>query len=631
MIVPMLLKIDLAALGQVRNHWRGIVTTVGVNWLVKPFSMALLGWLFIGHLFRPLLPADQIDGNIAGLILLAAAPCTAMVFVWSNLVDGEPHFTLSQVALNDTIMVVAFAPLVALLLGLSSITVSWDTLVPSVVLYIVVPVIVAQLWRRMLLLQGGQAALARTLRALAPLSLSALLLTLVLLFGLQGEQIMRQPIVIALLAVPILIQVYFNAGLAYWLNRQLRVEWCVAGPSALIGASNFFELAVATAIALFGFQSGAALATVVRSCCRSSISSAARVDGTSAPPRRDCLIRRSLVETKHFAVELFQTELRFFNRRRSHETKTHRHCPCRESGSNNRCNCVGCEPSGLSGRQRHFRTDQFGRVGYAEQRNGAMGQELRGLYPGATIEIEGKGSATAPPALLEGASQFGPMSRPMTAEEAAAFEKKYGYKVARFRVAVDALAVYVNKENPILCLTLQQVDQIFSSTRQGSGGRSIDTWGGVGMTGERATKPIAIYGRNALSGTYEFFKTHVLYGGDYKEGAKQQPGSAEVVQNVANDKFAIGYSGLGYKTDGVRTVPLAAFYGAKCYDTTAEATYSGKYPIARYLYIYLNKKPDEPLDPSAPSSLNTFYPRTARHKQRKVVISRSPMRFANTT
>jgi arsenite transporter len=263
MIIPMLLKIDLAALGQVKEHWRGIATTVGVNWLVKPFSMALLGWLFIDHLFRPWLPAGQIDGYIAGLILLAAAPCTAMVFVWSNLVDGEPHFTLSQVALNDTIMVVAFAPLVALLLGLSSITVPWDTLILSVVLYIVVPVIVAQLWRRTLLSHGGPAALARTLSTLAPLSLSALLLTLILLFGLQGEQIIRQPVVIALLAAPILIQVYFNAGLAYWLNRRLGVEWCVAGPSALIGASNFFELAVATAIALFGFQSGAALATVV--------------------------------------------------------------------------------------------------------------------------------------------------------------------------------------------------------------------------------------------------------------------------------------------------------------------------------------------------------------------------------
>ncbi len=263
MIVPMLLKIDLAALGQVREHWRGIAATVGVNWLVKPFSMALLGWLFIGTLFRSMLPADQIESYMAGLILLAAAPCTAMVFVWSNLVDGEPHFTLSQVALNDIIMIFAFAPVVGLLLGLSAITVPWDTLLLSVVLYIVVPVIVAQAWRRAILNRGGQAALGRTLRTLAPLSLSALLLTLVILFGLQGQQIVRQPIVIALLAVPILIQVYFNAGLAYWLNRKLGVEWCVAGPSALIGASNFFELAVATAIALFGFQSGAALATVV--------------------------------------------------------------------------------------------------------------------------------------------------------------------------------------------------------------------------------------------------------------------------------------------------------------------------------------------------------------------------------
>jgi arsenite transporter len=263
MIVPMLLKIDPAALREVGQHWRGIASTVGVNWLVKPFSMALLGWIFIAHLFRPWLPSDQIASYTAGLILLAAAPCTAMVFVWSNLVEGEPHFTLSQVALNDTIMVFAFAPIVGLLLGLSSITVPWDTLFLSVVLYIVVPVIVAQLWRRARIAQGGQPALDRTLRSLAPLSLSALLLTLVLLFGLQGEQIMRQPVVIALLAVPIIIQVYFNAGLAYWLNRRLGVEWCVAGPSALIGASNFFELAVATAIALFGFQSGAALATVV--------------------------------------------------------------------------------------------------------------------------------------------------------------------------------------------------------------------------------------------------------------------------------------------------------------------------------------------------------------------------------
>ena len=263
MIVPMLLKIDPAALREVSQHWRGILATVGINWLIKPFSMALLGWLFIAHIFRPFLPAGQIDSYIAGLILLAAAPCTAMVFVWSNLVDGEPHFTLSQVALNDTIMVFAFAPIVALLLGLSSITVPWDTLILSVVLYIVVPVIVAQLWRRSLLASGEPTALANTLHRLAPLSLSALLLTLVLLFGLQGEEITHQPLVIVMLAVPIIIQVYFNATLAYWLNRQLGVEWCVAGPSALIGASNFFELAVATAIILFGFQSGAALATVV--------------------------------------------------------------------------------------------------------------------------------------------------------------------------------------------------------------------------------------------------------------------------------------------------------------------------------------------------------------------------------
>jgi ACR3 family arsenite transporter len=260
MIVPMLLKIDPGALAGVKDHWRGIATTVGINWLVKPFSMALLGWLFIGHLFRPLLPGAQIESYIAGLILLAAAPCTAMVFVWSNLVDGDPPFTLSQVALNDSIMVVAFAPLVALLLGLSSITVPWDTLLLSVVLYIVVPVAIAQGWRRGLVARGR---LDSVLAGLAPFSLAALLATLVLLFGLQGEQIVRQPAVIALLAVPIVIQVYLNAGLAYGINRALGVAWCVAGPSALIGASNFFELAVAAAIALFGFQSGAALATVV--------------------------------------------------------------------------------------------------------------------------------------------------------------------------------------------------------------------------------------------------------------------------------------------------------------------------------------------------------------------------------
>jgi arsenite transporter len=263
MIVPMLVKIDFAALGRVREHWRGIGVTLFINWAVKPFSMAALGWLFIGYLFRPYLPPDQINSYIAGLIILAAAPCTAMVFVWSNLTKGEPHFTLSQVALNDTIMVFAFAPIVGLLLGLSAITVPWGTLVLSVVLYIVVPVLVAQILRRSVLARGGAAALARLLSKLQPLSLLALLATLVLLFGFQGNQILAQPLTIGLLAVPILIQVYFNAGLAYLLNRMAGEQHCVAGPSALIGASNFFELAVAAAISLFGFNSGAALATVV--------------------------------------------------------------------------------------------------------------------------------------------------------------------------------------------------------------------------------------------------------------------------------------------------------------------------------------------------------------------------------
>ena len=263
MIIPMLVKIDFAALGQVTQHWRGIGVTLFINWAVKPFSMALLGWYFIGYLFRPWLPADQIDSYIAGLILLAAAPCTAMVFVWSNLTRGEPHFTLSQVALNDVIMIVAFAPIVALLLGLSAITVPWQTLLLSVALYIIVPVIAAQVIRRVTLASGGEAALQSLLKTLQPLSLLALLATLVLLFAFQGQQILAQPAIIALIAVPILIQVYFNSGLAYLLNRWAGEQHCVAGPSALIGASNFFELAVAAAISLFGLNSGAALATVV--------------------------------------------------------------------------------------------------------------------------------------------------------------------------------------------------------------------------------------------------------------------------------------------------------------------------------------------------------------------------------
>ena len=262
MVIPMLVKVDFGALGQVRAHVRGIGVTLFVNWLVKPFSMALLGWLFVRQLFAPLLPADQLDSYVAGLILLAAAPCTAMVFVWSRLTQGDPLFTLSQVALNDAIMVLAFAPLVGLLLGISAITVPWATLVTSVVLYIVVPVVLAQAWRKYLLARGAvafESAMAR----IGPWSIAALLATLVLLFAFQGEAILQQPLVIGLLAVPILIQVFFNAALAYGLNRTLGEQHCVAGPSALIGASNFFELAVAAAISLFGFHSGAALATVV--------------------------------------------------------------------------------------------------------------------------------------------------------------------------------------------------------------------------------------------------------------------------------------------------------------------------------------------------------------------------------
>ncbi len=262
MVIPMLIKVDFGALGEVRKHIKGIGVTLFVNWLVKPFSMALLGWIFIRHWFAPMLPADQLDSYIAGLILLAAAPCTAMVFVWSRLTGGDPLFTLSQVALNDSIMVVAFAPLVGLLLGISAITVPWATLITSVVLYIVIPVILAQLLRKSLLAKGT-AAFDAAMAKIGPWSIAALLLTLVLLFAFQGEAILKQPLVIALLAVPILIQVFFNSALAYWLNRALGEKHSVACPSALIGASNFFELAVAAAISLFGFNSGAALATVV--------------------------------------------------------------------------------------------------------------------------------------------------------------------------------------------------------------------------------------------------------------------------------------------------------------------------------------------------------------------------------
>ncbi len=263
MIVPMLIKIDFGELHRVKDHWRGIGVTLFVNWAVKPFSMALLGWIFIAHLFRPLLPAGQIGSYIAGLVILSAAPCTAMVFVWSQLTGGEPHFTLSQVALNDVLMIFTFAPLVGLLLGLAAITVPWQTLLLSVVLYIVIPVLIAQGLRRGLLGRGGEPVLRRVLNRLQPVTLVALLTTLVVLFAFQGRQIVAEPLVIVLLAVPILIQVYFNAGLGYLLNRLLGEAHCVAAPSALIGASNFFELAVATAISVFGIGSGAALATVV--------------------------------------------------------------------------------------------------------------------------------------------------------------------------------------------------------------------------------------------------------------------------------------------------------------------------------------------------------------------------------
>lgn len=261
MVIPMLLRVDFRAVSAIKQHWRGIGITLFINWAIKPFSMALLGWIFIRHFFIHLLPSNQIDSYIAGLILLAAAPCTAMVFVWSRLVNGEPLFTLSQVALNDTIMIFAFAPLVALLLGISSITVPWDTLVTSVVLYIIVPVAIAQVWRLFLVKQPS--LLDKTLELLGPISIAALLLTLILLFAFQGNEITHQPLIILLLAIPITIQVYFTSILAYVLNKRCGEEHCVAGPSALIGASNFFELAVATAISLFGFQSGAALATVV--------------------------------------------------------------------------------------------------------------------------------------------------------------------------------------------------------------------------------------------------------------------------------------------------------------------------------------------------------------------------------
>ena len=263
MVIPMLLKIDFASLRHVGRHWRGIGVTLFINWAVKPFSMAALGWLFIGTLFRPYLPADQVDSYIAGLIILAAAPCTAMVFVWSNLTRGDPTYTLVQVSVNDLIMVVAFAPIVALLLGVTDIVVPWDTLLLSVLLYIVVPLAAGILTRNRLVAQGGEAAVEAFRDRIKPLTMAALLITVVLLFGFQGEKILANPLVIVLIAVPLLIQSYGIFAIAYGAARALRVPFDIAAPCAMIGTSNFFELAVAVAISLFGLNSGAALATVV--------------------------------------------------------------------------------------------------------------------------------------------------------------------------------------------------------------------------------------------------------------------------------------------------------------------------------------------------------------------------------
>jgi ACR3 family arsenite transporter len=262
MVIPMLMKIDFKALGEVKNHWKGISVTLFVNWAIKPFSMAFFAWLFIKNIFIGYLPPNMVDSYVAGLILLATAPCTAMVFVWSKLTDGDPLFTLSQVALNDLIMVFAFAPIVALLLGMSSIVIPWETLITSVGLYIVIPVLVAQIVRKALL-SKGQAHFEGFISKISTYSILALLMTLVLLFAFQGEALITQPLVIFLIAVPIVIQVVMNSSLAYWMNKKLGEKHNVACPSALIGASNFFELAVATAISIYGLNSGAALATVV--------------------------------------------------------------------------------------------------------------------------------------------------------------------------------------------------------------------------------------------------------------------------------------------------------------------------------------------------------------------------------
>jgi phosphate transport system substrate-binding protein len=234
---------------------------------------------------------------------------------------------------------------------------------------------------------------------------------------------------------------------------------------------------------------------------------------------------------------------------------------------------------------------------------------FRSAYPNVQIEIEGAGSGTAPPALIQGTAQFGPMSRPMKSAEIQEFERRYGYAPTAIRGAVDALAVYVHKDNPIQCLSLQQVDAIFSKTRNGGHPRNIVTWGDVGMTGQWANRPISIYGRNSASGTYGYFKEVALFNGDYKNEVKEQPGSSTVVQGVASDIAGIGYSGVGYKTADVRSVPLKADESAECFDATAEHAVSGDYPIARFLYVYVNKNPNEQLDPLRGEFIRFVYSR----------------------
>ena len=263
MVWPMMIGVDFTSLARVGEKPKGLIITLVVNWLIKPFTMAALGVLFFKHVFAGFIPAADAEGYIAGLILLGAAPCTAMVFVWSQLTKGDPNYTLAQVSVNDAIMVFAFAPLVAFLLGVTDIAVPWETLILSVALYVVIPLIAGMATRRMLMARGGEAAVTGFMDRIKPASVAGLLATVVLLFGFQGQVIIDRPLIIALIAVPILIQSYAIFAIAYGAAWAWKVPHNVAAPCALIGTSNFFELAVAVAISLFGLNSGAALATVV--------------------------------------------------------------------------------------------------------------------------------------------------------------------------------------------------------------------------------------------------------------------------------------------------------------------------------------------------------------------------------